>query len=313
MTAYLSGMVLETGGGRYKVMLTDGREVEASLRGRLKQEARTGDRVVIGDQVQVSDLQVEGSEASWAIESVAAREREIVRRGMNLHRAKVIAANVDIMLVVVAARDPDARLDVVDRLLVIAESNGIEPRIVVNKLDLEGARELSEPITSLYPKLGYPTLTASAKTGEGMEELGGWLHEGISALIGPSGVGKSSLLNTLDPRLQLRTGELTKKLARGRHTTVNSRLLPVEGGGWVADTPGFGDVGVWGVDPESLTQAFPEFIDPADHCRFRGCSHTHEPGCGVREAVERGEITQSRMASYLLIHTSAVEGKAPDW
>ena len=313
MTTHLAGMVLETGGGRYTVMLADGRQVEASLRGRLKQEARTGDRVVIGDQVMVSDLQVEGSEASWAIESVEPRVREIVRRGMNLHRAKVMAANVDTMLVVVAGKEPDPRLDIVDRLLVIAESNGIAPRIVVNKLDLEGAREQAQPITSLYPTLGYPTLSVSAESGEGLEELRGWLQEGISALIGPSGVGKSSLLNALDPTLELRTGELSRKVVRGRHTTVNARLLPVSGGGWVADTPGFGDVGVWGVDPEALTESFPELVGPAEDCRFRGCSHTHEPGCGVRAAVDRGEIVESRLASYLAIHAAAVEGTAPDW
>ena len=305
-------MVLETGGGRYRVGLDDGSEVEANLRGRLKQEARTGDRVVIGDRVEVARVPGEGDEA-WAIEVVHEREREIVRRGIHARRAKVMAANVDRMIVVVAARDPSPRLDMLDRLLVIAESNGIEPRIVVNKLDLAAPDPTATTVMELYPSLGYETLGASAETGVGIERLASWIATGISALIGPSGVGKSSLLNVIDPELRLQTGELSKKLQRGRHTTVNARLIPVAGGGWVADTPGFGDVGVWGVDPESLADAFPEFEAHVDHCRFRGCSHVHEPGCAVRAAVEAGGIAPSRMASYVALHAEAVEGTAPDW
>lgn len=306
------GMVLETGGGRYRVRMESGEEVEASLRGRLKQESRTGDRVVIGDRVEVARVVAKG-DVAWVVESVHDRTSEIVRRGVHARRAKVMAANVDRMLVVIAARDPEPRLDTLDRLLVIAETNGIEARIVVNKVDLPGADEVATGITALYPELGYPTLEASAESGRGLEVLREWIGEGISALIGPSGVGKSSLLNAVDPGLGLEIGALSRKLARGRHTTVNARLIPVEGDGWVADTPGFGEVGIWGVDPETLGEAFPEFVEAAEGCRFRGCSHVHEPGCAVQAAVEAGAIAASRLASYVALYAEAVEGNAPDW
>ncbi len=313
-----NAMVLETGGGRYRVRFDEDpgapqrpAEVEASLRGRLKQQARTGDRVVIGDRVRVERVPGD-AEVAWAIEAVGPRTGEVVRRGTHQRRAKVMAANLDRMLVVVAAHEPEPRLGTVDRLLVIAESSGIEARVVVNKSDLEGPGEVVEQLTKIYPSLGYPTLLTSAETGEGLETLAEWLEGGISALIGPSGVGKSSLLNALEPSLELQTGALSRKLSRGRHTTVNARLIPLRGG-WVADTPGFGDVGIWGIDPERLEDAFPEFIEPARSCRFRGCTHLHEPGCGVRAAVEAGEIPASRLASYEVLHAEAVEGTAPDW
>lgn len=302
-----NGWIWRVEGGRYEVRLDDGSTVSASLRGRLKQQARTGDRVVIGDRVRVEKADVSSGEEAWVIDAVESRAGEIVRRGVHERHAKVVAANIDRMFAVVAAVEPEPRVDTIDRLLVIAEASGIEVHVVINKIDLPGASEAAERFMELYPSIGYQTWAVSALTGEGLEPLAEVVREGTSCLVGPSGVGKSSILNTLDPSLGLETGELSRKLARGRHTTSTARILSLRGGGRVADTPGFGDVGVWGVPAAELDECFPEFAPYLGECRFRGCTHIHEPGCAVREAVEEGLIPASRYESYVQLFAEASE------
>lgn len=297
------GTVRRTGGGVYVVALDDGRRVEASLRGRLKKKGGRDERVVIGDRVEVAGAETEHP----TIESVAERRTVVVRRRPGGRRPKVVAANVDRMLAVVAATRPDPRLEVIDRLLVIAESGGVEPVVVVNKLDLPGAGETAARLASLYGEAGYTVVATSATDGRGMSELGELLCTGTSALVGPSGVGKSSLLNALEPTLELRIGELSRKVARGRHTTVSSRLIALSCGGLVADTPGFSDIGVWGVDAEELDRCFPEIRRLGSGCRFQDCAHLAEPGCAVLDAVEAGEIAPSRHASYRALREEAGE------
>lgn len=296
------GTVFEAGGGVYLVRLGSGELVEAALRGRLKQERRTGDRVVAGDRVTVSP-QGEG----WVVESVATRDSELVRRGLGGRKAKVVAANVERVLVVVAARDPDISLQLVDRLLVVVESSHLHAVLVVNKVDLPGARDVADQLSALYGAVGYPVLAVSAVTGEGMDGLAAALRHGTSALAGPSGAGKSSILNALHPELDLRTGDVARKTGRGRHTTVSSRLIPLECGGTVADTPGFGDVGLWGVEADEVSRCFPEIADLEDGCRFRGCAHLKEPDCAVRDAVESGAVAESRYRSYLALREEALQ------
>ncbi|MDP2959202.1 MAG: ribosome small subunit-dependent GTPase A [Longimicrobiales bacterium] len=294
------GTIYRTGGGVYQVLLDEGGLVEATLRGRLKQERRTGDNVVIGDRVEV----VRSGE-TWAVEHVVERRSQLVRRGVGGRRAKVVAANVDRVLAVVATRDPDPSLALVDRLLVISEASGVPPVLVVNKVDLEGGRESAASLSALYGRIGYRVLSVSAVTGEGLDEAARELSQGVSALMGPSGAGKSSLLNTLHPELGLRTGALSRKTGRGRHTTVGSRLIPLEGGGAVADTPGFGDVGVWGVEAGEVSHCFPEFVALEGRCRFRGCAHLKEPDCAIRGAVASGHVAESRYRSYVTLREEA--------
>lgn len=289
----VSGKVHGTVGGVYTVVLDDGRRVEASLRGRLKRDRKARDRVVIGDRVVLAS-----AEEAWAVEAVEERRSAFVRRGAGGRGPKAVAANLDRVLVVVAARDPDPRTEQVDRLLVVAEASGMSPVLVVNKVDLPGARERAAELRGIYEGVGYRVLAVSAETGEGMEALERMICSGSSALVGPSGAGKSTLLNAVDASLDLRTGELSRKTGQGRHTTVNARLLALGCGGLVADTPGFGDVGLWGVEPEDLDACFPEMRPLLGGCRFRGCSHTHEPDCAVLDAVEAGEIPRSRWESY---------------
>jgi ribosome biogenesis GTPase len=296
------GTVYETGGGVYRVALDEGDVVDAVLRGRLKQEARTGDKVVIGDRVRV-----EPAAEGYAIEEVEPRVRSVVRRGPGGRKAKVVAANLDTMVVVMAARSPDPLAESIDRMFVIAEADGLEGVLVFNKLDLVEARAAADQLAAVYRGVGYEVHLVSARTGEGIQGLREVLCRGTSALVGPSGAGKSSLLNVLEPGLALRTGELSRRGERGRHTTVSSRLIRISCGSAVADTPGFGDVGVWGVAASELQHCFREFRPLLDECRFRRCAHVHEPDCAVREAVREGRIAESRYQSYVALRQEALD------
>jgi ribosome biogenesis GTPase len=289
------GSVLLFSGGEYQVRLDDGDVVRARLRGRLKLEARTGDRVVAGDRVRV--LLPPGE--SPTIESVEPRRSELVRRAPGkAPRAKVIVANVDQVVAVVAAAHPAPRLRLLDRLLVLAESSGLPAVVVVNKLDLVGAEETAGRFAP-YRAAGYPVLLSSVVTGAGIEELRDRLCGRESVVTGPSGVGKSSLLNGMEPGLGLRVGAVSDAVRKGRHTTVTARLIPLGCGGFVVDTPGLREVGLWDVDPDALDHLFPEFRELTGACRFgRSCTHIHEPGCAIREAVEAGRIDRGRWESY---------------
>ena len=262
---------------------------------------RTPGQIVIGDRVSVA-----GGPEAWTIEGVEERSSVLVRRGRGGSRPKPLAANLDHVLAVVALLEPPATTELIDRLLVLIESSGMRPLLALNKLDIEGAREWLGPLADVYETAGYRVLPVSAASGEGLDSLRAELCRGTSALIGPSGVGKSSLLNALDPGLTLRTGSLSGKSGTGRHTTVSSRLIELSCGGYVADTPGFSDVALWGIAPSEIAGCFPDF-ERAEPCRFRGCAHAQEPGCGVRDAVEDGRIHPARYRSYRKLYDEALE------
>jgi len=287
----------------YAVVLDDGRAIEATLRGKLK---HTGEPVAIGDRVSVSL----GRHADWTIESVEPRVSALVRRGRAGREPKVLAANLDRVFAVVALTDATGTPERIDRLLVMIEASGMHPLLVLNKVDLPGAAEAAEPLIALYGAVGYRPLVVSARTGEGLDALRTNLCAGASALVGPSGVGKSSILNALDPGLGLRTGELSGRTGAGRHTTVSSRLIQLACGGVVADTPGFSEVTLRGVAPQEVSECFPELAEWGDECHFRSCAHVQEPGCGVRRALAEGRIRESRYRSYLALRSEAVEAAA---
>jgi len=297
----MTGMVHQVGGGVYTVALDGGTVVEASLRGRLKLERRTGDQVVIGDRVRVA----EAGEEVYVIEEVLPRATAITRSRFDGRSTKVLVANADRLLAVFAASRPEPRLDLIDRLLVVGEFGGVTPVIVLNKMDLPGAAGVADQVLRTYEPLGYRVLTVSAEASEGLAGLAEQVCHGIAALAGPSGVGKSSLVNALEPEHALRTGELSRKRGTGRHTTVSSRLIQLRCGGLVADTPGFSDIGVWGVRQVDLDQCFPELRVLSEGCRFRECSHLHEPDCAVREAVDAGDVNSGRFDSYRILFEEA--------
>lgn len=296
----MRGQVRGTGGGTYALHLEDGQDVDASLRGKVKLQERSGDQVVIGDEVDAVLV-----DDHWMIEDVFPRRTEIVRSRFGGRTVKALVANVDRLVVVVAAIKPKPNREIIDRLLVVAENAGVEAILVVNKVDLPKGTRTARNLDEDYRAIGYQVLLVSAVDGTGVEAFHDAVSTGISALAGPSGVGKSELVNAIEPKLELRTGELSRKTDRGRHTTVSSRLIQLSRGGLLADTPGFSDVGVWGVHPEKLSQYFPEFRPLMGKCGFRVCSHLHEPDCAVQEALKAGGISPERFTNYTKLYADA--------
>jgi ribosome biogenesis GTPase len=292
----LSGTVLRAQGGVYEVETADG-VLEAALRGRLKREERTGDRVVVGDRVEMEQAEP-GARAGWMIERVHERHSVLARRAPGkAPRPKPIVANVDQALIVFAAARPDPHLRMLDRFLVIVADAEIEATIVVNKTDVVG-EEAARRTFAPYERAGYPVIYTAAKQGVGVSDVREAICGRTSVLTGPSGVGKSSLLNAVQPGLGLRVGAVSEAVNKGRHTTVTAQLIPLECGGYVADTPGLREVGLWEVDEDRLQFHFPEFEPYRGECRYPTCIHVHEPGCAVRGAVDSGGINYGRWDSY---------------
>lgn len=283
------GVVLERTGSTFRVQVDD-REVEAVLRGRVKHRSER-DRVVVGDWVTL-DPGEEGK--TWGIRSVRPRRNVLERRTPDRRGVRPIAANVDQVFVLAAVARPDPVPQLIDRLLVIAEANDLPALLVANKIDLGSPDSLLERSR----RAGYEALPVSARTGAGIDHLVRRLAGRESLLTGPSGVGKSSLLNRIQPGLGLRTSEVSERVLRGRQTTVAAVMIPLEQGGFVVDTPGFHEAGLWGIEPRELARCFPEIGARMSACRFPDCRHLSEPGCAVRDAVERGEIGSDRYQSY---------------
>jgi len=293
----LTGTVLRAQGGVYEIETEEG-TVEASLRGRLKREERTGDKVVVGDRVELGRGSGSGAEA-WTIEKVHDRHSILARKAPGkAPRPKVIVANVDQVLIVFAAANPAPHLRMLDRFLVIAEAGELRPLIVVNKTDVEG-EEAARALFAPYERAGYRVIYTAAKRRVGIDALRDAICGQVSALAGPSGVGKSSLLNEVQPGLGLRVSAVSEAVNKGRHTTVTAQLIPLECGGYVADTPGLREVGLWEVDNDQLHFYFPEFAPFLGTCRYTSsCTHIHEPGCAIRAAVDEGAIGFGRYDSY---------------
>lgn len=272
------------------------------VRRRLRQERTQDTLVAVGDHVWI----VPDGDERGKIERVDERESVLSRQrpGRDVLAEDVILANPDQVLVVFAVAEPDPHLRMLDRFLVIAEFNELPAVICVNKTDLSD-RERAQEIFGLYERIGYPVVYTSAETGAGVDELRAQLVDRITALTGPSGVGKSSLINTLSPELELEVGELRNVLQKGQHTTRTARLLRLPFGDetYVADTPGIRELGLYDIDPADLGFYFIEMEPLVNECRFPNCTHDHEPGCAVRAAMERGEISADRYDSYLrLLH-----------
>jgi ribosome biogenesis GTPase len=266
------------------------------LRGRLKQGKAVGDIAAVGDRVQVTCV----PDGTGSIEAVEPRHSSLVRldpRPQGVYQ-QVILANPDQAVFVFACAHPNPRLRMLDRFLVIAEKQRLPAVIVANKIDLVGL-EQAEKIFGFYPPIGYPLIYTCAKSGQGVDELRERLRGKVSALAGPSGVGKSSLLNAVQPGLGLAVREVSAAVNKGRHTTSVRQLFPLEGGGYVADTPGLRSLALWDTEPEELDGYFPELAPLVTACQFNDCSHKSEPGCAVRAAVKAGKVHPQRYESYL--------------
>jgi ribosome biogenesis GTPase len=291
----IPGLIVRSQSGFFAVR-TEGGTLTCHLRGRLKQGRRTGDIAAVGDRVQVT-LQPEGG---GMIESIEPRARSLVRldpRPQGVYQ-QVILANPDQAVFVFACADPVPHLRMLDRFLVISEKQGLPATVVANKIDLVGL-QAARSLFGLYETIGYPVLYACAPDGVGVDELRVRLAGKISALAGPSGAGKSSLLNAVQPGLGLAVREVSTAIRKGRHTTTVRELFPLDGGGYVADTPGLRSLALWDTEPEELDGYFPELAQLVANCQFSDCTHKSEPGCAVRAALEAGKVHPQRYESYL--------------
>lgn len=276
------GIVIRAIGGYFRVLLDDGRVVETRARGRLRKE---GVSVLVGDRVQVT---VQSGDTG-AIENVAPRRNALIRPPI---------ANVDQVAIVTALENPPPNYGLLDRLLVAAAAVDIEPLLIWNKADLVATEAVSEAVAP-YKSAGFPIIITSAKSAQGLEELKRALVGRVSTFAGPSGVGKSALLNSVHPQWQRETGAVNKRLGRGRHTTRAVELLPLPAGGLVADTPGFSTLDVRDIPPGELGRHWPDIAALAHECRFPGCRHRAEPDCAVRLAAEEGRLHARRYESYI--------------
>ena len=293
--AKVTGTVIKAQSGFFWVQTEEG-VLRCTLRGRLKKSRVPTDIATLGDSVQVTPT----SNGEGAIEEVLPRHSKLARRAAGqkgIWKEDVIVANLDQVVTVFAVARPEPHLRMLDRYLIMAEMNDVEAVIVANKCDLRPMAE-SQALFAPYVAIGYPVLFTSAQQHIGIEALRDQLQGKLSALSGPSGVGKSSLLNQVQPGLQLKTSEVSDALNKGRHTTVFAELHPLDVGGYVADTPGIREIGLWQVPPEDLDWCYREFRPYLDQCYFQPCTHLHEPACAVREAVEHAEITAVRYDSY---------------
>jgi ribosome biogenesis GTPase len=291
----VNGLIIRSQSGFYTVE-TDSGSLVCRLRGRLKKGPRLGDIAAVGDRVLITPL----GRGEGVIESIEPRRRMLVRlaptpRG---EYQQIIIANPDQAVFVFACALPAPRLGMLDRFLVIAEKQGLPALIVANKVDLVG-QDRAAALFGHYGSLGYPVIYTSARQASGLDQLRQQLTGKISVLAGPSGAGKTSLLNALQPGLGLSVREVSQATHKGKHTTVVRQLFTMEGGGYIADTPGLKALALWDIPAEEVDGYFPELRSLVEHCQFSNCTHLHEPGCAVLDAVAKGSVHPERYNSYI--------------
>lgn len=309
----MQGVLLKTHGGFYFVQAGDVLYA-ASPRGRLRQELKNQPLgLIVGDDLTISLLNEDLYGMAAAFDGApdalpkAVIEDLLPRRNF-LIRPKI--ANVDQCLIVLAAKHPKPDLLLLDRLLVILQAAEIKPIILLNKMDQAGADALLQQL-SAYQKAGFTVLPVSAAQKHGIEPLTEFLAGKITTVAGQSGVGKSTLLNLLQPHRELLTGDISQKLQRGRHTTRTVELLPLDEGGWIADTPGFSRLSLPGeLAPADISKYYPDFAIYANACRYDGCRHRNEPVCGVKDAVAEGRLDEGRYQRYLTLLSEATQNNS---
>ena len=294
----IEGIVISSTGSWYEVATPQG-TLNCRIRGKLRLKGiRSTNPVVVGDRVII-----ECDQQSNAIVEIIPRRNYVIRRASNLSKeSHIIAANVDRALLIVTLNAPTTPREFVDRFLVTCEAYKVPVTIVLGKADtLHGElQEEAEEFEAIYSDAGYDVIRLSSTTGQGVEEIRAILHNHTTLVAGNSGVGKSTLVQTIDPTLDIRTGEISESHHKGKHTTTFSTMYPIEGG-YIIDTPGIKGFGLIDIESRELCRYFPEMMRLAPECRFYNCTHTHEPGCAVSEAVKEGIVAWSRYESYLKI------------
>ena len=287
-------IVTKSTGSWYTVFdMGSGEEFRCRLRGALRLEGRRSTNpVVVGDEVVVEKT----AESDYLITSILPRKNYLIRRSTNLSReSHIIAANIDYIYIIVSAEQPRTNPEFIDRVLVTCEAYNIPATIVVNKSDIDSGEEFRE----IYELAGYEVINTSVKTGEGIEELSSRLRGGLSLLTGNSGVGKSSVINAIDPSIGARVGNISHYHRKGMHTTTFSEIFRLSNGGFIIDTPGIKGFGLVDLDNDELARYFPDLSRYAPECGYYNCTHIHEPDCAVMQAFAEGKISESRYESYL--------------
>ncbi|MBR5820593.1 MAG: ribosome small subunit-dependent GTPase A [Alistipes sp.] len=292
---YFSGVVVRATGSWYEV-LSEGERFQCRIRGKLRLKGvRSTNPVVVGDEVQC----LTDEQGSHVIVDITPRRNYVIRRASNLSKeSHIIASNIDQALLLVTLKQPETALEFVDRFLVTCEAYKIPVVILLAKIDLQDREEVAH-FRSIYEPIGYRVVEVSATTGEGVDTVHDLLVGRTTLLSGNSGVGKSTLVQRIDPSLDIRTGDISESHHKGRHTTTFSTMYPLTEGGALIDTPGIKGFGLIDIEEEELWHYFPEMMHYGRECRFYNCTHTHEPGCAVVAALEAGEISELRYESYL--------------
>lgn len=303
------GMVIKNTGSWYTVLTDGGSTVDCKIKGNFRLKGiRSTNPVAVGDRVEI----IRNQEGTAFITSICDRKNYIIRKSSNLSKqSHIIAANVDQAFLIVTVDYPQTSTTFIDRFLASAEAYNVPVTIIFNKVDLfKGDEErYLDMMVNLYETVGYTCLKVSAETEEGLQQLLPLLEGKITLFSGNSGVGKSTLLNKIVPGAELRTAEISDAHNTGMHTTTFSEMLSIGDGGWVIDTPGIKGFGTFNMEPEEICGYFKEIFRFSKDCRFSNCTHTHEPGCAVRQAVEDHYIAESRYASYLSMLDDKEEGK----
>lgn len=294
----IKGRVIQSTGSWYKVY-TGTEVIKSRLPGRFRLlEKEVTNPLAVGDWVDISM----NEDGTGTIEYIHERENYLTRQATHGRRGEhILVANLDLAFVVQSIRQPKLKEGFIDRFLVTCEAYDIAASIIINKMDLGNNKDagLVAHLKDLYQGLGYPVFLTSIHDLQSLEALKSVMKDKTTAFIGPSGVGKTSLLNAIDPNISDKVGEISSYSNKGKHTTTFAKLIQLEHGGFLVDTPGIREFGLFNIEPWELSLYFPEMLEPRQHCKFSTCTHYHEPNCGVIAAFERGEIDAGRYNSYL--------------
>jgi len=299
----MQGLVIKSTGSWYQVYAEDGQYYDCRIKGKFRIKGiQTTNPIAVGDMV---DFELEAQGGTGIINRLQERKNYIIRKSINLSKqAQIIAANLDQAFLIVTLASPRTSLGFIDRFLATAEAYDIPCTLIFNKLDLfskEGLEILAE-YQAIYEKIGYPCYSVSALKGTGIDQLKTLLKDKTTLFSGHSGVGKSSLINALLPGFSIKTGEVSEWSDKGQHTTTFAEMHALPFGGYLIDTPGIRELGIFDIRPEELSHYFVEMRERLNQCKFNNCRHVNEPGCAIIQAVEGGEIAPSRYDSYLSIY-----------
>lgn len=305
----MKGMVIRNTGSWYLVKTDDNQRIESKIKGNFRLKGiRSTNPVAIGDRVILE----KNAEGTAFISEIEDRKNYIIRKASNLSKkSHILAANIDQAFLIITLKNPETHLIFIDRFLASAEAYCIPVKIIINKTDVfeEEDRELADAICHLYSTIGYECMQISAVTGFGIEKLKSMLSGKTTLFSGNSGVGKTTLINTLIPGLHLKTASVSASHHKGIHTTTFSEMFEIDENGYIIDTPGVKGFGTIDFKPEEVAHYFPEIFRVSRNCKFNNCTHRHEPGCAVLKALENHEISQSRYTSYLSIIDDSTNGK----